>query len=271
MTLNLHFLSDLPRSGSTLLAAVLRQNPRFEAGFSSPMAGIYLGLQEAVSARSESAVLIDDAARLRLLRGAFEAFYAEVAQGRTVFDSHRLWCAKLPGLARLYPRARIVASVRHVPWVMDSFERLIRRNAFDLSGIFGYERANTVYGRLEALSKEAGTVGFAWNGLKEAFYGEEADRLILVRYESLTTKPGDTLRRLYELLGEPWFEHDFANVAFASEEFDRRLGTPGLHTVRARVAAQERQSVLPPDLFRRYESDSFWEDAAANPRGVVVL
>ncbi len=33
----LHFISGLPRSGSTLLAALLRQNPRFSAGMSSPV------------------------------------------------------------------------------------------------------------------------------------------------------------------------------------------------------------------------------------------
>jgi sulfotransferase len=33
----LHFISGLPRSGSTLLAALLRQNPRFTAGMSSPV------------------------------------------------------------------------------------------------------------------------------------------------------------------------------------------------------------------------------------------
>ncbi|MGA8585530.1 MAG: sulfotransferase [Roseiarcus sp.] len=32
----LHFISGLPRSGSTLLAALLRQNPRISAGMSSP-------------------------------------------------------------------------------------------------------------------------------------------------------------------------------------------------------------------------------------------
>ena len=32
----MHLISGLPRSGSTLLAALLRQNPRFEAGISGP-------------------------------------------------------------------------------------------------------------------------------------------------------------------------------------------------------------------------------------------
>jgi hypothetical protein len=34
-----HFISGLPRAGSTLTAAILRQNPRFHAGMSSPVAG----------------------------------------------------------------------------------------------------------------------------------------------------------------------------------------------------------------------------------------
>jgi Sulfotransferase family len=38
---SMHFISGLPRSGSTLLAALLRQNPRFEAGMSGPLAGLF--------------------------------------------------------------------------------------------------------------------------------------------------------------------------------------------------------------------------------------
>ena len=38
---SIHFISGLPRSGSTLLAALLRQNPRFEAAMSGPLAGLF--------------------------------------------------------------------------------------------------------------------------------------------------------------------------------------------------------------------------------------
>ncbi|MEG5055281.1 MULTISPECIES: sulfotransferase [unclassified Microcoleus] len=34
-----HFISGLPRSGSTLLAALLRQNPRFHSAMTSPVGG----------------------------------------------------------------------------------------------------------------------------------------------------------------------------------------------------------------------------------------
>ena len=42
----LHFISGLPRSGSTLLAGILRQNPQFHAAMSSPVAPMMNGALE---------------------------------------------------------------------------------------------------------------------------------------------------------------------------------------------------------------------------------
>jgi sulfotransferase len=36
----IHFISGLPRSGSTLLSAILRQNPRFHAGMTGPVGSL---------------------------------------------------------------------------------------------------------------------------------------------------------------------------------------------------------------------------------------
>ena len=52
----LHFISGLPRSGSTLLAALLRQNPRFTAGMSSPVYPLFRSMLTETSARNEGAV-----------------------------------------------------------------------------------------------------------------------------------------------------------------------------------------------------------------------
>ena len=37
----IHFSSGLPRSGSTLLSALLRRNPRLHAGISGPVGGMF--------------------------------------------------------------------------------------------------------------------------------------------------------------------------------------------------------------------------------------
>jgi sulfotransferase len=107
--------------------------------------------------------------------------------------------------------------------------------------------------------------------LREAFFGEQADRLILVEYQALARAPHDTMQHLYTMLGERYFEHDFANVEYHADDFDQALGSRGLHTVRRRVEWVERQTVLPPALFERFAGDMFWRTEQANARGVPVV
>jgi sulfotransferase len=150
-------------------------------------------------------------------------------------------------------------------------ERLIRDNAFELSGIFGFESLNTVYTRVNRLATSDGLVGFAIDALREAFWGEHADRLILVGYEALAKNPEDTLKQLYSFIDEPWFKHDFNNVEYEADDFDLALGTPNLHKVRRKVEWIERRTVLPPELFNRFVNDAFWTVQELNTHNVPVI
>ena len=238
---------------------------------SSPVGSLFMALQGAMSRRNEAAVFIDEAQKRELLRGLFENYYFAIHPEKAVVDTNRAWCSKLPTLAQLFPEAKVICCVRHVPWIMDSIERLVRQNAFELSGIFGYEATNTVYTRVNRLAVSDGLVGFAIDALREAFWGEHADRLILVGYEALARDPTQTLKLLYEFLGEPWFEHDFENVEYEADEFDLALGTPNLHSVRRKVEWIDRVSVLPPELFDRFVNDAFWTKPELNTRNVPVI
>jgi sulfotransferase len=267
----IHFISGLPRSGSTLFAAILRQNPRFHAMMTSPVGGIYLGMLNAISRKNEAAGFISENQKRALLAGVFANYYSDIGAERVVFDTNRLWCSKLPSLTQLFPEAKILCCVRHLPWIMDSVERLERRNAFDLSGIFGYDAGGTVYSRINRLAANDGMVGFALDCLKEAFYGGYADKMIIITYEALTRDPSKTLNKVYDFIGEPAFDHDFDNVEYANDEFDAAIGSPGLHTVRSKVEFTPRPSVLPPELFARFENDAFWMDPEMNVHGVPVI
>ena len=107
-------------------------------------------------------------------------------------------------------------------------------------------------------------VGYALDALREAYFGEQADRLILIDYESLVRRPKETVTEIYKFIGEPLYDHDYENVSYSASEFDQLLGTPNLHTVSQKVQFTPRKSVLPPDLFRRFENDAFWMNPDAN-------
>lgn len=267
----IHFISGLPRSGSTLLAAILRQNPRFHAAMMGPVGGMYMALEGAMSRRNEAAMFIEEAQRRDVLKGLFTNYYYMIQKDKLVFDTNRLWCAKLPALTQLFPKARIVCCVRDLPWIMDSIERLVRKNAFELSGMFGFEPGSTVYARINRVATGDGMVRYAFDALKEGFFGEQASRLILVEYEALARTPKSTLQLLYTLLDEPHFDHDFENVEYQADDFGLALGTPGLHAIRRKVEWVERQSVLPPELFQRFANDMFWRRSDANIREVPII
>ena len=64
----IHFISGLPRSGSTLLAGLLRQYPRFAAAMTGPVGGLVTTLLNTMSPQNETAVFLDEAKRRAILR-----------------------------------------------------------------------------------------------------------------------------------------------------------------------------------------------------------
>ena len=265
-----HFISGLPRSGSTLLAALLRQNPRFHAGMTSPVGSLFSALLGQFSAGSEFGPVITQEQRKRLLAGLFSNYYAEQAGKDIVFDTNRQWCARLPALMDLFPQAKVIACVRNVAWVMDSLERLYRANPYENTKLFDDDvERNTVYSRVDTLAQRNRLVGFAWAALKESYYGEHSRSLLVVDYDLLTQAPEKVLRLVYDFIEAPWYQHDFNNVHYDAPEFDQALGLAGLHRVRPQVAAQARRTILPPDLFQQYSALSFWNDGAGSAASVI--
>lgn len=258
MDTNIHFISGLPRSGSTLLAGILLQNPRFHAGITSPVGSMYRALEETMSRRNEAAIFISDRQRESILKGIFSSYYAPHTQKEVIFDTNRIWCTKLPALSRLFPQSRVICCVRSVGWIVDSIERLVRSNPFELSGLFGFDASNTVYTRVNIMAKSTGLVGYALDALREAYFGSDSNRLMLLEYEDLCRNPEASIAKLYQFIGEPLFQHDFDNVEYEADDFDMQLGAKGLHNIRRKVEWIERETILPPDLFHRFANDMFW-------------
>jgi sulfotransferase len=189
-----------------------------------------------------------------------------------VFDTSRLWCSRMQLLGALFPEARVIACVRQLPWVLDSMERLVRRQPVGVSKVFRFDTNTTVYSRIQALTDPRGMVGFSFQATKDAFYGQYTQgHLLLLTYESLVRDPAAAMRAVYQFIGEAWFEHDFDRLEYSADEFDARVGMPGLHTVRAKVQSIERQTILPREIFNRFVNESFWLDPKNNVGRVPIV
>ena len=82
----LHFISGLPRSGSTLLSAILRQNPDFYADISTTLESL-VGTTIKIISEGESNLVITEAKK-KLLHGIFDGYYKHLDKP-VIFDCSR--------------------------------------------------------------------------------------------------------------------------------------------------------------------------------------
>ena len=263
-----HFISGLPRSGSTLLAAILRQNPRFRSGMSSSLLSLFTSSMHVMS--GEGHRLIPQARRENVLRGLFASWAADLPDGTTIFDTNRLWTARLPALLALFPDAKVICTVRSVAGIMDSIERLMRANPLLPARLFSDDERANVYTRTDALSQRNRLVGGPWTCLKEAFYGPDAASLLVVDYDYLASMPQHVIPLIYQFLGEAPFAHDFETIQYDEPDFDDELRMPGLHKVRPKVSFEPRRSVLPHDLYERFMAQSFWTEPTPSRANLIA-
>lgn len=252
-----HFISGLPRSGSSLLAALLRQNPAFHASFMSPLGSAVLALRKPMSPPSETAVLWSPMQRSRVIESMFEAYY-EQDLDKVIFDTNRRWTLDASLLTAVFPSCKIICMVRDVPSIVNSFEHLFAQNPGIVSSILGESDPN-VYRRSEILMDVTGVVGFAYQAYKQAMFGAAKDRLLTVEYSYLVTKPQETLDWLHDHILIPRFAYNLAEIEPlpGAAEFDRGVGCPGLHDVKPKVVLPNKKSLLPPDLVDRLPPP-FW-------------
>ena len=252
-----YFISGLPRSGSTLLSAILKQNPDIHAGMSSPVLGLISALQKGMSNANEYGVFINDERRRNVLRGFFDNYYASVPQ-RIIFDTNRAWSHRLSTLLQIFPDAKVICCVRPILEIIDSIERLHAASPLQLSRMFNFDPDINIYGRVEKLMSQSGLVGSTLSGLRDACHGPYSEHLLLVSYEALASDPKETIQQIYDFIGEGQFDHNFENVAFNADEFDQQFGLPGLHRVAQKVSYTRRPVSLPPDIIARNLGQEFW-------------
>lgn len=252
------FSSGLPRSGTTLLSAILNQNPRFSAEISGPLARFTRAIIQESESQGGYRFVCPPEKRIKLIRGLFENYYDDPTK-QVFFNHNRGWTSLTPLIQTLYPGSKMIVCVREIQWILDSFEQLIAKNPMTQTTMFHAQEGASVYSRCRTLLQEDRTLGFAYNSLKQGLFSNERQNLCVVEYEAIAKAPKITMQRIYKFLEEPWFEHDFSNVEYSNDEFDADINLSGLHTIRRKVEYLPRRSILPPDIFHEYSQLNFWK------------
>ena len=255
MTKQYHFITGLPRSGSTLLSSILRQNPNFHSSITDPLASMVKGVIETSQDGAGMKVEVPLQRRKNTVEGLFNGFYKHIDKP-VIFNTNRAWTLLTPQIKDMFPKSKLLVCVRDINWVIDSFETAHRKNPFTVNTVTG-GLSGTVYSRVEMLMEEKGVIGFPYLGIKQAITGNEKNMLMLVEYNDLCKNPEQIIRSIYGFIGEEYYPHDFDNVDASWDEYDLEIGIK-LHQVRKRVEFVPRQSILPPDILQKHANMEVW-------------
>lgn len=251
-----YFISGLPRSGSTLLSSILRQNPDFYADIASPLEAMSGTLIDIITG-SESNLNLDENKRKNILHGLFDGYYQDVDKP-IIFDSSRMWTKKTTLLKALFPYTKILCPVRDIVSILNSFEVISSKNPFYTNTLV--DNNKNIFARCDGMmDRNSGIVAGPWINLSEG-YAANPEMMMLIEYEDICRYPEKTMRKVYEFLEKPYFNHDFENLEYSNETFDRVCNLKDLHTVKKKIEYKPPKCILPPEIVQKYKEMNmeFW-------------
>lgn len=253
-----YFISGLPRSGSTLLSGILKQNPNFYADIASPVEAL-AGTSIDIITNGESNLTVTEDQRKNLMYGIFDGYYRHIEKP-VIFDSSRVWTKKTPFLKSLFPHTKILCPVRDIVSILNSFEVITSKNPFHTKTLIQHK--DNVFARCDdMMDRNSGIVASPWILLQEG-YALHPEMIMLIEYENLCKTPEKTMRKVYEFLERPYYSHDFENVEYSNENFDKSCNLKDLHTVKRKVEYNPPRCILPPEIVKKYTEMNmeFWKE-----------
>jgi sulfotransferase len=261
----LFFIAGLPRSGSTLLSALLNQNPQVHAEPNSPLIDC-ISSNEFILTQSEQARAFPVLDRVSNVCSQIpKSFYSHIEKPFVV-DKNRGWTASYAFfLAKQYidPEPKVVCCVRDILEVLSSYVAIAEKNGH---GGFIDDLINPqqYYGpinddRCDALMSPGGRVHSNLNSMKSMWQSEFRKNMLLVEYNDLVNSTQSTMDSIYNFWGIDTFQHAM-NVEEPFSVDDQIYGIRNLHMLKSRVEAHTRnpEENLSDYVLNKYGNLNFW-------------
>jgi len=222
MRAQLHFMSGVPRSGSTVLAAILNQNKQTHVSTTS---GLVFALDGMANTWASTGLLRADEKNHKILvdsmRGVIESFYEEF-DAPVIIDKGRGW--PIPQIMQamsqvIGAKPKIIATVRSIPECMASFVRVAKPDDLD---DFIYSGELSDHLKASYITLQTG-------------YEYDPECFCIVEYDDLIADPKSQLDRIHAFLELDDFEYDFEAIDGTSvQEDDEEIhGYAGMHDIQA--------------------------------------
>lgn len=212
------YLAGMPRSGSTLLASLLNQNPDVFVSSSSPLCNTLYHSERLWSEQVALEANPNPVGVNTVLRSIIPAFYANRNESLIV-DKAFTWGTpdNLANLVRFAPNEpKFIVMDRDRSEVRASLERLM---------------ANNPSARLSSPDQMLRRCEASFNNLTKAM----PENCVVVHYDELVSDTATVLHRIYSFFGMPDYEHQLTDIRNSSSDDDGVWGVSQMHEVRPEI------------------------------------
>jgi sulfotransferase len=220
------FQSSLPRSGSTLLQNIMGQNPDFYVTPTSPLYECIFSSKRTYSFEPTFKAINQKEAKSAFIgycKGAMRGYFEALTDKKFVLDKSRGWLGEYNFLETiLEEKPKMICTVRDMRDIFCSFEKLYRRDPSKTPTYQDWTQlaGTTVQKRID-INAGLSPLGLHIDRLIEIFRLKEAKHILFIRYEDLCLYPEREIKRVYDYLGVPfWEHHNFDNIQQITVEDD---------------------------------------------------
>jgi sulfotransferase len=264
-----YFISGLPRSGSSVLSAILNQNPRFYSGPSSPVVATMLSLENSLA--NDELFLANPKIEQgkQIIASVLPQYYSDMSEP-VIFDKNRSWTVRMEYIEGYFDiKPKIICPVRDISEILASFIQMYRRNPYQVNGKINFMDEMLVKNnipltddnRCEMLASSNGILRQSVEALKKALMEGYDGNIHLVEYNDLINNPKETMDKIYQFLGEEPFEHTFDKLKNENSENDAQVyGFADMHEVRPvlKSVSKRPEDVLSLQIIEKCKGTEFW-------------
>jgi sulfotransferase len=231
------YLSGLPRSGNTLLSALLNQHPKIYSSSLSPVLDYAFSVSQNFSDNSADPRYIESEKSKNIIKGILDSYHKNIKKP-IVFDRHKFWCTyESVNLIKNFinPRPKIIFTVRDFFEIAESSIKsapdyidkiMIETNFISDPGLsINDNRTNYLLG-------QNGIVSQMQSFLHVSSLPENKDIFHVVKYNDLISNTQNVMDKIYNFFEIEAFTNDLNDIELEEKENDEALGLPkDLHKV----------------------------------------
>jgi len=261
MNKKIFWLVSMPRSGNTLLASLMNQNPDIGVTANSItleiMKDLFLLKQTDVFQNYPDEKSLDN-----VLNSVFDNYYKDWNY-KYIIDRGPVSAPGNLMLAKKYFNQPIkcVVLLRNVLDILASYMKWYTNNPNAFINKYNFKTDSE---KLSMLMNSNGAIAINLEAIRTLLQPENSHMACFIKYDDLINNPKAQLNKIYNFLEIPYFEHNFNNLSqlkVNDRSYDDKIVGDNMHTIRTDGIYKEDnpyRSMIPKhiiDLYKHIEFD----------------